>query len=137
MALNRIFFLRAVYTAWLLWAWIVSTPLFLSGATDLVSVPAALLLVFSAVVVGLILDNPVAWLLSPLPAVFVATLGTPWFIHNLGTSLGYDWYHDSPGLLTTLSMGAALPGPALVVLAVLCVEWRRVLGLFLRRSQAI
>jgi hypothetical protein len=130
------FFLRAVYAGWLVWAWIASIPAFLSGAA-LVSTPTALLVAFSVIVIGLLCDHPLAWLLSPLPAALVAFLGVPWFVLNAGTSLGYDWYHDSPGLLVTLLAGAALPAPALMILLVLVVEWRHVLRLFLRRGGAI
>jgi hypothetical protein len=98
---SRANIIKAIFVAWLLWAWVEYVPALIAGANFL-GVPSVALLVYSAIVVGLLFDARLAWLTAPLPALLVAGFGVPWFVNNLGTALGFDWYHDSPGLTITL-----------------------------------
>ena len=128
--------IKAIFVAWLLWAWVEYVPALAAGANFL-GVPSLALVVYSAIVVGLLFDARLAWLTAPLPALLVAGFGVPWFVNNLGTALGFDWYHDSPGLTITLLVGLVLPLPALVALVLLWQERRKVFGLFRRDAVAV
>jgi hypothetical protein len=133
---SRANIIKAIFVAWLLWAWFEYVPALIAGA-NLLGAPSAALLVYSAIVVGLIFDARLAWLAAPLPALLVAGFGVPWFVNNVGAALGFDWYHDSPGLAVTLLVGLVLPLPALVALVLLWLERRRVFSLFRRTAVAV
>jgi len=128
--------IKAIFVAWLLWAWVEYVPALIAGANFL-GVPSVALLVYSAIVVGLLFEVRLAWLVAPLPALLVAWFGVPWFVNNLGTAFGFDWYHDSSGLAITLLVGFVLPLPALVALVLLWQERRKVFGLFRRAAAAV
>ena len=128
--------IKAIFVAWLLWAWAEYVPALIEGANFL-GVPSVALLAYSTIVVGLLFEVRLAWLIAPLPALLVAGFGVPWFVNNLGTAFGFDWYHDSPGLGMTLLVGLVLPLPALVALVLFWLERRKVLGLFRRAAVAV
>jgi len=128
--------LKGIYVFWLVWAWIAFVPALVSGANP-ISAPSLAVVFYTAIVVGLLCDVRLAWLASPLPALFVAGFGVPWLVLNVGTALGFDWYHDSPGLATTLLVDAVLPIAALVALVLLWQERRKVFSLFSRERVTV
>jgi hypothetical protein len=130
---SRANIIKAIFVAWLLWAWVEYVPALVAGANFFGAASVALL-VYSAVVVGLLFDARLAWLAAPLPAFLVAGFGIPWFVNSLGSALGFDRYHDSPGVTITLLVGLVLPLPALVALVLLWLERRKVFGLFRRAA---
>ena len=136
MTFSRLMAVKLLYAAWLLWAWFEAVPAFFAGAR-LVSAPTVGLVLFSLIVLGLFLNSKVAWLVSPVPALFVAFFGVPWFVNNVGTWFGYEWYHDSPGPLITVFVGAVLPIPALIALVFLWLERQQVTSLFRRNAPKV
>jgi hypothetical protein len=133
---SNIVILKAIYVVWLVLAWFAFIPAAMSGA-NLLSVAAVMLGAYSFLVVGLVIGNKIAWLASPLPAVIVALFGIPWFVNNLATAFGFEWYHDSPALPVTLLVGVAFPGAALVALGLLWRNRGKVVSLFRNEPKAI
>jgi hypothetical protein len=128
--------LKGIYVFWLAWAWISFVPALASGANP-IGAPSIAVVLYTAMVIGLLGNFRLAWLVSPLPALFVAAFGVPWFVLNVGTALGFDWYHDSPGLAITLLVGVVLPIAAIVALVLLWHERRKVFSLFRRDGVAV
>jgi hypothetical protein len=111
----RLKIIKGINTFWLLYLLYYMGKFLPQGIGANFFYVAAFTFIFLVFVILLLRNNRIIWHLAFMPALIVLSFWGPWVVFNIGESMGYHMYHDSPGILTTLLIGSLTVFPSLVV----------------------